>query len=732
MGNRRKKQTNTNGSDRGAKQVQPLILDFLGEHPGRGYQIKQILTALGVRDKNSKKIVTEAIFRLEDIGAIKKLRNGSFALDKSEKETITGTVDFVNARFAYVTPDGGDEDTADIWVSIDDTNGAMDDDKVKVVLKNKKHGKHAEGKIVEVLERNRDEFVGRLEMSSRYAFVISDFRKMFYDIFINLKDLNGAKHNDKVIVKITQWPERNKKPEGVVTRVLGKAGEHNAEIHSIIAEFGLPLEFPEGLETAAENISDKITKAEIAKRRDFRNVTTVTIDPFDAKDFDDALSVQKLPNGNTEVGIHIADVTHYVTPNSELEKEAVNRATSVYLVDRTIPMLPERLSNGLCSLRPNEDKLTFSAVFELDENANIKNEWFGRTIIHSDRRFTYEEAQERIESGEGDFAEDINHLNKLAHQLKDRRFKNGAVNFETVEVKFVLDENGKPLGITPKERKDAHKLIEEFMLMANKRVAEFVFKKGTRDKPKTFVYRTHDNPDPEKLNTFSNFAVRFGHKMDVERQGISKSLNALISEIEGKPEQNVLQQLAIRTMAKAKYTTAENGHFGLAFDHYTHFTSPIRRYPDMMVHRLLQHYLDGGKSVDKEETEELCVHASEREKRAADAERASIKFKQVEFMAMAEDKVFAGIVSGVTEWGIFVEITETKCEGMVRMSDLTDDFYEFDEQNYRVIGKRNKRIITLGDNVDVRVKATDIDRRTIDLTFAEDDRKSPRAGSAHK
>jgi len=714
------KRKSNNQAGGSPKRVEPLIVDFLGQNPGRGYQIKQILKGLGVRDVKSKKLVTDAIFRLEDIGSIKKLRNGSFAMDATDIKTMTGVVDNVNARFGYVTLDDIEE-TEDIFISVNDLNGALDDDKVKITLKSSRHGKHREGRVVEVLERNRQEFVGRLEMSTRYGFVIPDFRKMFHDIFVRFEDLNGAKHNDKVIVKITEWPERDKKPEGIVTRVLGKAGEHNAEIHSIIAEFGLPLEFPEGIEAEAETISDKITDKEIAKRRDFREITTFTIDPFDAKDFDDALSIKHLPNGNTEVGVHIADVTHYVALNTVLETEAVERATSVYLVDRTIPMLPERLSNGLCSLRPEEEKLTFSAVFELDDNGDIIKEWFGRTIIYSDRRFSYEDAQERLESGEGDFHKEIKEMDVLAKKLRQKRFDNGAVNFESVEVKFQLDEKGKPLGVIPKERKDAHMLIEEFMLMANKRVAEFIYHKAKQANPLTFVYRSHDNPDPERLDTFANFAKRFGHQMDFEKKGISKSLNGLIGEIEGKPEQNVLQQLAIRTMAKAKYTTDPKGHFGLAFPHYTHFTSPIRRYPDMMVHRLLQHYLDGGKSVDKEAYEELCVHASDREKRAANAERASIKYKQVEFMSLVEKKDFDGIVSGVTEWGIFVEITETKCEGMIRISDMDDDYYEFDEQNYRVIGKRNKRMISLGDKVSVRVKSTDIDRRTIDLIFVNND-----------
>lgn len=722
MGRKRKgtPPENTSVTKRAAKQIEPLIVEFLNQTPGRGYQVKQILKGLGVRDAKSKGVVSEVIFGLEARGVVKKLRNGSFTIE-GEQKTITGVVDSVNARFAYVVPDG-DTEQDDIWVSKEDLLGAMDDDKVKVVLKPKKHGKSPEGKVVEVLTRYRDEFVGRIEMNTRYAFVVPDFKKMFHDIYVKYEDLNGAKHNDKVIVKITEWPERDKKPEGVVQRVLGKAGEHNAEIHSIIAEFGLPLEFPDKVNEDAEAIPAKITAKEIKKRKDFREITTFTIDPDDAKDFDDALSLRTLENGNVEVGVHIADVTHYVEPKSALEEEAVDRATSVYLVDRTIPMLPERLSNGLCSLRPQEEKLTFSAVFELDAEAKIKNEWFGRTIIYSDRRFTYEEAQERIDSGEGDFSEEISQLNGLARLLRKKRFQQGAVNFETVEVKFKLDENGTPLGVVPKVRKEAHMLIEEFMLLANKKVAEFIYSKHKGANPLTFVYRTHDSPDPEKLDTFAKFANRFGHNMDFEKGGVSKNLNVLMDKITGRPEQNVLEQLAIRSMAKAKYTTAEKGHFGLAFPHYTHFTSPIRRYPDMMVHRLLQHYLDGGKSADKEEYEELCLHSSEREKRAADAERASIKYKQVEYMSLVEKKDFPGIVSGVTEWGVFVEISETKCEGMVRISDMTDDYYEFDEQNYRIVGKRNKRMISLGDKVTVRVKATDIDRRTIDLIFVEDDK----------
>ncbi len=481
----------------------------------------------------------------------------------------------------------------------------------------------------------------------------------------------------------------------------------------------MPFKFPDAVSLQADKLEDGVIPDEIAKRRDIRNMLTFTIDPLDAKDFDDALSLRKLDNGHYEVGIHIADVTHYVRPNTLLEKEAHERATSVYLVDRTIPMLPEKISNELCSLRPNEDKLTFSAIFELDENAHIKNEWFGKTVIHSDRRFTYEEAQERIESKSGDFFAELTTLNELALKLRVERFMRGSINFETTEVRFDLDENGKPVSLRVKERKDAHKLVEEFMLLANKRVAEYVYKMKKGKVKNTFVYRSHDYPDPEKLNAFSIFAKKFGHDLHIEEAAISKSLNNLIEDIEGKPEQNVLQTLAIRSMAKAKYTTEPKGHFGLAFQHYTHFTSPIRRYPDMMVHRMLLHYLSSGNMLDKEKYEKKCQHSSDMEKIAADAERASIKYKQVEFMESVVGESFDGIVSGVTEWGIFVEITQTKCEGMVRLSDLNDDYYIFEPDQFRVIGQNNHKIITLGDDVYVKVVRTDINRRTIDLEMSK-------------
>lgn len=694
---------------------QGAILQLLDTAPGKAYSMKQLLKKLGLKKREDIKQATHLIYQLADDERIKELSNGSYITNR-QREELTGIVDHVSSRFAYVRL-GADKE--DVFVKARDMASAVDGDTVKLEILPTRHGDHPEGKITEVIKRNRTRYVGKIELSKNFAFVVPDYRKMHQDFFVYPENINNARNGDKVIIEVTSWAEHDRKPEAKVVDVLGKAGENEAEIHSIMAEFGLPFKFPEHVERESEAIDEGITKKEIKKRKDFREITTFTIDPLDAKDFDDALSFRKLDNGNYEIGVHIADVTHYVDLKSELEKEAYDRATSVYLVDRTIPMLPERLSNGLCSLRPNEDKLTFSAVFEMDDKAKIKSEWFGRTIIHSDRRFTYEEAQEVLESGKGDYAHELITLNTLARKLRKERFNKGAVNFETTEVKFKLDEKGKPLAVIPKIRKDAHKLIEEFMLLANKQVATFVYNYKKGKEKNTFVYRIHDFPDPDKVKDFSVFAKQFGHKMNVEEQSISRSLNELMEKIEGKPEQNILEQLAIRTMAKAKYSTETKGHFGLAFEHYAHFTSPIRRYPDMMVHRLLQHYLDDGKPVSKEDFEQKSLHSSEREKRAADAERASIKYKQVEFMASAENKVYEGLISGVTEWGLYVEIIETKCEGMIRLADLTDDFYEFDEKKYRIVGRKRKKIYTLGDRIKVRVKKTDIDKRLIDLVFAD-------------
>lgn len=703
-----------------AAQLAKKVLNFLDNNYGKEFNAKQIIKKLEIRDSIAKGGVEPMLHKLAAAGNISKSPRNYFASVK-EPEFIEGTVDFVNPRFAFIKPDPKHELGEDVLIKEADLKHALDGDRVRIMVYPVKGSTgRLEGKVLEIVSRNRDEFVGRVEISPRFAFVVPDFKKMHYDIFVHKGELGGAEHNQKVVVKLSDWRDDDKNPTGKVTRVLGKAGEHEVEIHSIMAEFGLPFEYPKEVEEEANLIPEKISPEEISNRRDMRDIPTFTIDPADAKDFDDAISYRKLENGNLEIGVHIADVTHYVKPKTKLEKEAYERATSVYLVDRTIPMLPERLSNGLCSLRPNEDKLTFSCVFEMDENADVLNKWIGRTVTHSDRRFAYEEGQENIDKQEGDFYQELTLLNELAKKLRKRRFDKGAVNFETVEVKFKLDEKGKPLGLFVKERKDIHKLIEEFMLLANRTVAEFVFDKNKgRD---TFVYRIHDHPDAERLETFANFAKKFGHELKIgEGTRISMALNKLMEDILGKPEQNVLEQLAIRSMAKAKYTTEPKGHFGLAFQHYTHFTSPIRRYPDMMVHRLLQHYLDGGKSPEAETWEDKCLHSSEREKRAADSERASIKYKQVEFMSLAEAKDYEGIVTGVTEWGVFVEITETKCEGMIRVQDMKDDYYQFDEKNMRLIGTRNKKMITLGEKVMVRVVATDIDRRTIDLEFADNE-----------
>ncbi|ALW84426.1 ribonuclease R [Hymenobacter sedentarius] len=644
---------------------------------------------------------------------------GDDSRPKRDTNTVIGTVDLATPNFAFVVPEGtGNAD--DIRVFTDQLKFALQGDVVRVRLRSSRDGRPV-GDVVEVLKRVRPEIVGRLQVQGTLGFVKADNRKVYFDVFVPPHLLHDARDGDKVLVRINEFPEDSgRQPVGEVVRNFGAAGGNEAEINAIMAEFGLPFEFPEEVETESEGISEFISEEEIARRRDFRNITTFTIDPADAKDFDDALSIQKLENGHWEVGVHIADVTHYVRPGTELEREGKHRATSVYLVDRVIPMLPERLSNGLCSLRPHEDKLTFSAVFELDENGKLYESWFGKTIIHSDRRFSYEEAQERIESKAGDHAEEINVLNDMAHKICAQRFKQGAITFETQEVKFRLDEQGKPLGVYVKERKDAHKMIEEFMLLANRKVAEFVFNLK-KTKPRfTMVYRTHDAPEPERLQTFALFAQKFGYQLKLDNpKKVSTELNNLSSEVVGKPEQNVLQGLAIRTMAKAIYSTEPLGHFGLAFDHYSHFTSPIRRYPDMMAHRLLEHYLLGGKNVAVDPVEEECKHSSAREKLAANAERASIKFKQVEFMADEIGNTFKGVVSGLTERGMYIEIEENKCEGMVRLSDIPGDFFELDKDNYRIVGQKTKRIIQFGDVMEVVVKSANLLDRTIDFELVD-------------
>jgi ribonuclease R len=597
----------------------------------------------------------------------------------------------------------------------------MDGDKVKVQLFAKRKGAEPEGEVVEILESKERTFVGKLQVAKGFAFLITENKTLANDIFIPKDKLKGGKNGDKAIVRIVEWPDEAKNPLGEVIDILGIAGQNTAEMHAILAEFGLPYKYPSSVEKAADKIPEAISPEEIENREDFRGITTFTIDPKDAKDFDDALSARRLDNGNWEVGVHIADVTHYVKTDGVIDKEAQSRATSVYLVDRTIPMLPERLCNQICSLRPDEEKLCFSAVFELNSDAVVQNSRICRTIIKSDRRFTYEEAQEVIETGEGDYKEEILALNDLAKKLRERRFKSGAINFDRYEVKFEIDEQGKPVRVYFKVSKDANKLIEEFMLLANRTVAEFVGRPPKGKTKKTFVYRIHELPDPDKMENFASFIRRFGYKLktDGTKTDVSKGINSLLDNVQGKPEENLIETVAIRAMQKARYSTENIGHYGLAFEYYTHFTSPIRRYPDMMVHRLLERYLAGGRSVIQKKYEDLCDHCSSMEQVAANAERASIKYKQVEFMQDKLGMVFDGVISGVTEWGLYVELNENKCEGLVPIRDLDDDYYEFDEKNYCLLGRRKKRQYRLGDPITIKVAQANLERKQLDFQLAE-------------
>lgn len=695
-----------------------LVSDVFEKNSNQVLNYKQVSAKLNLNDQESRETILEILKEGKNAGIFIEPQKGKFKL-KELQNFIIGTVDMTADGSAYIVPE--DEFEKDIFVAPRKLKNALHGDTVKAYVFAKKSGRKNDGEVVEIIKRAKSDFTGVIKISDRFAFVIADDKKMMHDIFVPLADTHDAKNGQRVLVTLSDWPESAKNPIGIVKHVLGNQGENNTEMNAILAQYGFPLEFPPQVEREANAIPEEIPEAEIAKRKDFRNILTFTIDPADAKDFDDAISYQKLPNGNHEIGVHIADVSHYVIQGTELDKEAYSRATSVYLVDRVIPMLPERLSNGVCSLRPHEDKLCFAAVFELDEQANIQNEWYGRTVIHSDRRFSYEEAQEVIENKAGDYATEILKLNELAYILRDRKFKNGAISFESTEVKFKLDESGKPIGVYIKERKDAHKLIEDYMLLANRKVAEFVAKKVKGKNKLTFVYRVHDSPNMETLTTFATFAARFGYKVNTKSdKEIAKSLNSLMADVEGKKEQNILTSLAIRSMAKAIYSTKKTSHYGLAFEYYTHFTSPIRRYPDVMAHRLLQTYLDGGKSADAEFYEVACVHSSAMEKRAADAERASVKYKQAEYLENNIGTEYKGIISGVTEWGMYVEIEENKCEGMIRLRDISDDFYVLDEKNYCIIGQRKKRKYQLGDEVMIRVKKVDLSKRQIDFTLIPD------------
>ncbi|MFO8000056.1 MAG: ribonuclease R [Marinilabilia sp.] len=701
------------------KQVKQLFAD----NPTRTYNYKQASAELGLTKKRTRLLVEVLLFELSEENYLTEVSTGRFKLLMDPGTYVEGVVQMTAKGTAYIIPDEGDED---IFVSQSNLGHALNGDRVKVLQYARRRRRKAEGEVVEVLQRNRDQFVGNLEVSKDFAFLVADSRVMHHDIFIPPQKLKGGKQGQKAVVRITDWPEKAKNPIGEVIDILGNPGENNAEMHAILAEFNLPYKYPPKVVDAAEKIDGKITRQEIKKRRDFRDVPTFTIDPADAKDFDDALSLRKLSNGNWEVGIHIADVTHFVKPDTLLEKEALERATSVYLVDRVVPMLPERLSNDLCSLRPDEDKLCFSAVFEMDEEAVVHDSWVGRTVIHSNRRFDYDEAQEVIETGKGDLRDELHALNELAKKLRAVRLREGSIDFERVEVQFELGDTGRPLNVFFKEAKDANKLIEEFMLLANRRVAEIIGrnellppKKRSQKGGKTFVYRIHDEPDPDKYETFGRFVRKLGlEAMPKGEETLSHSLNRLLDEVHGKKQQNLIEVLAIRTMSKAKYSTHNIGHYGLGFKFYTHFTSPIRRYPDMMVHRLLQRYLDGGRSAPQDKFEDMCDHSTKMEILAADAERTSIKYKQVEYMKDKVGEVFDGIISGVTEWGFFVELDENKCEGMVAIRDLDDDFYQFDEENYCLVGRRKNHRYQLGDAVQIQIVKANLEKRQLDFVLA--------------
>lgn len=699
------------------KQIlRQLISDVFEKSGNQPLNYKQVSAKLNLTDNDSRETILEILQEETKKGILQQPEKGKYQL-KELKNSITGKVQMTADGSAFIVPD--DEFEEDIYVAPRKLHNALHGDIVKVYAFGKaKGGRKKEGEVVEIIKRAKMDFTGIVKLSEKFAFLIADDRKMNQDIFIPLADINGATDGVKAVAEIVDWPEGAKNPVGKIRHILGKQGENNTEMNAILADYGFPLEFPAPVEAEANAIPEVISLEEIKNRRDFRDTLTFTIDPADAKDFDDAISFKYLENGNYEVGVHIADVSHYVKPNTALDKEAFERGTSVYLVDRVIPMLPERLSNGVCSLRPNEDKLCFAAVFELDKEANVLEQWFGRTVIHSDKRFAYEDAQQLIEDKAGEYSKEILILNELAYKLRERKFKHRAISFESTEVKFKLDANGKPTGVYVKERKDAHKLIEDFMLLANRKVAEFIAKKGKGKQKLTFVYRAHDAPNETTLMNFAQFAMKFGYKINTKSdREIARSLNHLMEDVEGKKEQNVLTQLAIRSMAKAIYTTKKSSHYGLAFDFYTHFTSPIRRYPDVLAHRLLEHYLTGGKSVDEETFEKMCIHSSQMEKKAADAERASIKYKQAEYLEGNIGNTFEGIISGLTEWGMYVEIIENKCEGMVRLRDINDDFYVLDEKNYCIIGQRKKKKYQLGDTVTISVKKVDLGRRQIDFTL---------------
>ena len=722
----------SNSQKKGKKNVENLsvkILRIFNKNTGQKLNYKQVCAKLNLNDASSRNQVIKNLAKLAAMSKIEESERGKFSIKSAANDTYTGIVDITSKGHAYIIVEDLEDD---IFIPNSSLNKALHGDEVQVyVYRRRRQGKN-EGEITKIIERKRTEFVGTIEIKERFAFVRCQDPKMYTDFFIPKDRIGKAKDGELVLVEMDDWPEKADSPFGTIKEILGMPGEHETEIHAILVQYGLPFEFPKNIEEYANGIDTSIQEEEIAKRRDMRKTLTFTIDPKDAKDFDDALSFEVLENGNYEVGVHIADVSHYLQPGTILDDEAYERATSVYLVDRVVPMLPEILSNNACSLRPNEEKYTFSVVFEINNKAEIVNEWFGRTVTYSDARYAYEEAQQVIETGTNlipasisltgeayntpqPIADAILKLDELAKIMRAARMDEGALSFDKTEVKFDLNDKNEPIGVFFKTSKDANKLIEEFMLLANKKVSEFI---GKQNPKKTFIYRVHDEPNEEKLASLQNVISQFGHSLNLmNKKTVTSSLNKLLEDVKCKKEQNMVDTLAIRTMSKAIYTTENIGHYGLSFDYYSHFTSPIRRYPDVMAHRLLQHYLDGGATASEEEFEIKCKHSSEREGLAASAERDSIKFMQIKFMQDHKNETFVGVISGVTEWGIYVEITENKCEGMIRLRDLSDDHYIFDQEKYAVVGKQTGNEYVLGDTVSVRVKNADLVRRHLDFTI---------------